>query len=709
MSGLETEIKFIKGIGPKRALALATVGIFTVGDVLSFYPRRYLDRSNIKKIYDVAEGELITVVGKIIDIKSVGYDWKSARLTLTIKDDTGRMDCTWFKGAAYLKKAFTIGDALAVSGKATFFNGRPQLQHPEYDKLSETDTAEDGEAAAQNDFELFNTGKIIPIYASTEQLKKAFFTNRTLGKLVKKVLNEYGQLLAENLPDELLIENNLMSLPDAVQEIHFPMSAETLKAAQYRLKWSELFFMQILFALRKQDNAKRESVKFDAVSNFTNSFFKSLPFELTDAQKNVVREIRNDLGSGLQMNRLVQGDVGSGKTVVGIFAMMIALDNGSQAAFMSPTEILAEQHYITLKKYLEPLGIKITLLIGKQRKKLREELLASIASGETQIVVGTHALIESNVEFKQLGIVVIDEQHRFGVEQRKRLMDKALNPHVLLMTATPIPRTLSMTLYGDLDVSVINQLPANRKPIITECYPEDQHDLIYERAKAEIRKGRQVYVVYPLVEESEKIDLKNATDAYEMLKSTVFEDCRVGLIHGRLFGYEKEDAMESFRSGKTRVLVATTVIEVGVDVPNASMMIIEHAERFGLSQLHQLRGRVGRGGEQSYCVLMYQYKKTNDAEQRLKVMEDTTDGFRIADEDLKLRGAGNIFGKEQSGMISDLKIANLNEDVEILKSARDTAFAVVQNDRHLRDEKHQGIRDFYLKHYRNRTGFADVG
>ncbi|MBC8042358.1 MAG: ATP-dependent DNA helicase RecG [Rhizobacter sp.] len=727
MNELLTDIKYLKGIGPKKAFTLQTVGVRTFGDLLNYFPRRYLDRSLIKSIAALQEGETATVVGEIRNIRLEGTSWKNKRLIVSLHDKTGKLELTWFQGAQYLIKNFKSGEALAVNGKVGMFNKQPQMLHPDFDRLSspepgETHSTPDDAAseaikndATPNDYEpsdydLFNTGKIIPLYTITDAMKKSFLTNRSLRKIIRGLLDKHLSAIAENLPAYLVDEQGLMHLRDAFEHIHFPASLETLEQATFRLKWTELFYTQILFALRKRETEEKvHSVRFEKVGEFTNRFYKALPFEMTNAQKKVIKEIRHDLGSGYQMNRLVQGDVGSGKTIVAIFSMMIALDNGAQCAFMAPTEILATQHYITLKKYLEPLGVKVSLLIGKQRKKLREEILQSIATGETHIAVGTHALIEEKVQFQNLGLAIIDEQHRFGVLQRKTLQDKALNPHILLMTATPIPRTLTMTLYGDLDVSIIDEMPKDRKPIMTYLRHDTERDEVYTFIKEEIRKGRQAYIVYPLVEESEKVDLQAASEGYEQLKAEVFDECRVGLIHGRLFPYEKEDAMEEFRNGKTRVLVGTTVIEVGVDVPNASVMMIVHAERFGLSQLHQLRGRVGRGAEQSYCFLMYSNKRTSDAKERLFAMEATTDGFKISETDLKLRGAGNILGKEQSGSITDLKIADLNLDTEILASAREAAFAVVANDKHLRDPANQAIRDYYLAHFHKRYSLADVG
>jgi len=707
---LKKDVMYLKGVGPKRAELLYKQNIHTFEDLLNLFPRRYLDKTTIKSIASLREGETATVVGEVRSVQFFGKDWKSQRFTAQLWDKTGRLDLIWFQGAPHISKIIKEGEALAVYGKVGMFNGRPQLTHPDIDKLTES-KQDEGESDPQpNDFQLFNTGKIIALYPTNEAMKRGGLNTRTLRRIMRTLIEQATPHIPENLPTYIVERENLMSLPDAYREVHFPSSKDTLAQARYRLKWTELFYMQLLFALRKkQVELEVRAPAFERVGDYTKKLYEMLPYEMTNAQKRVIKEIRADMKSGSQMNRLVQGDVGSGKTLVAIFSMMIALDNNAQCAFMAPTEILATQHYITLKKFLEPLGVKVVLLVGQQRKKLREELLASIASGEAQIVVGTHALIEEKVEFKNLGLAIIDEQHRFGVMQRKALQDKATNPHILLMTATPIPRTLTMTQYGDLDVSIIDEMPKNRKPIITYLRHESEREEVLEKIKEEIRKGRQAYIVYPLVEESEKIDLAAAVQSYEDLKNNVFDECRVGLIHGKMLPYEKEAEMEMFRSGKTRVLVGTTVIEVGVDVPNATIIMIEHAERFGLAQLHQLRGRVGRGSEQSYCYLVYSGRLSADAKERLQAMEQSCDGFYISEVDARIRGAGNILGTEQSGEISDLKIANPSEDADTLQDAKRVAFELIDSDPQLRKPEHQVVREYYLAHYHERFGLADVG
>lgn len=709
---LNKDVMYLKGVGPKRAEQFYKQNIRTVEDLLTLFPRRYLDKTAIKSIASLREGEVATVVGEVRAVQFFGKDWKSQRFTAQLWDKTGRLDLIWFQSAAYFSKIIKEGDALAVYGKVGMFNARPQLTHPDIDKLTESKSDEaDIESIQQpNDFQLFNTGKIIALYPTSDAMKRSGLNTNAIRKIMHTLIEQASPHITENLPDDIISQENLMSLADAYREVHFPSSKETLAQARYRLKWTELFYMQLLFALRKHQIALEvKAAMFERIGNYTNRLYEMLPYEMTSAQKRVVKEIRADLKSGSQMNRLVQGDVGSGKTLVAIFSMMIALDNDAQCAFMAPTEILATQHYLTLKKFLEPLNVKLALLVGQQRKKLREQLLAEIASGETQIVVGTHALIEDKVAFKNLGLAIIDEQHRFGVMQRKSLQDKSTNPHILLMTATPIPRTLTMTQYGDLDVSIIDEMPKNRKPIITYLRHESERDGVLEKIKEEIRKGRQAYIVYPLVEESEKIDLAAAVQSYEDLKNNVFDECRVGLIHGKMLPYEKEEAMEQFRSGKSRVLVGTTVIEVGVDVPNSTIIMIEHAERFGLAQLHQLRGRVGRGSEQSYCYLVYSGRLSADARERLHAMEQSCDGFYISEVDTRIRGTGNILGTEQSGNISDLKIANPSEDIETLESAKVAAFALIAKDPQLRKPEHQVVREYYLAHYHERFGLADVG
>lgn len=701
----QQEIQYLKGVGPKKSLAFKSVGINTFEDLLYYFPRTYLDRTGLKSIGSLIEGDMTTVVGIIHQVSLEGHVPRRKRLKVALRDKTGFMELVWFQGAGFLEKKFQRGDALAVFGKVGFFNRTPQMTHPEFDHLSDAD--ENGNQL-QNDYELFNTGQIVALYPLTEALKKQGITSRILRQQIKQVYETLNSHIQENLSIDLIRNYQLMPLCQALKETHFPTSKERLNQALYRLKWSELFFLQLLFALRQKTQQKRHAKVFEHVGEFTQRLYASLPFEMTDAQKNVIREIRKDLKSGIQMNRLVQGDVGSGKTLVGLFAMMVALDNGVQCAFMAPTEILATQHYLTMKKMVEPLGIEVALLVGKQRKKERENVLSGLSDGRINICIGTHALIEEGVAFHELGLVIIDEQHRFGVMQRKKMHEKSLNPHMLLMTATPIPRTLTMTVYGDLNVSVINEMPKNRKSIITRLRYESEEGTAFNHVAEEIQNGRQAYVVFPLVEESEKMDLAAAKESYERIKADFKDICDVALIHGQMKSQEKDAVMERFSSGKTKILVGTTVIEVGVDVPNASIILIEHAERFGLSQLHQLRGRVGRGKHQSYCYLMYS-KLSQEARVRLKAMEESSDGFKISEIDARLRGAGNIMGTEQSGIVNDLKIANLNEDLDILISSRSAAFQLIEHDPELKKDGHEMIKSYFSKHYHNKSILADIG
>ncbi len=702
---LQQDIKYLKGVGPKKSVVFNSLGIYTLEDLIYYYPRTYLDRTRQRSIGALVEGELTTVVGEIHQVIAQGQGWRNKRLKVVIKDNTGMMELIWFQGASHLEKKFHRGDALAVFGKVGFFNRTPQITHPEFDQLSQSD---DPKTIESSDFERFNTGQIVALYPLTEALKKLGITSRSMRQLINQAYGQIAPYLDDHFPDAFLKKTGLHELRQALKDIHSPTSKENLAGAIHRLKFSELFFLQLMFALRKHQQESRHAMVFETVGDYTHQLYESLPFEMTNAQKDVVRHIRHDLKKGIQMNRLVQGDVGSGKTLVGLFAMMVGLDNGVQCAFMAPTEILATQHYLTMKNMLAPLGITTALLIGKQRKKEREALLSSLKHGEVQVCVGTHALIEDQVEFQNLGLVIIDEQHRFGVMQRKKLHEKSMNPHMLLMTATPIPRTLTMTVYGDLNVSVINEMPKDRKPVITKLRHDSETDYIYHHIQDELAKGYQAYVVFPLVEESEKIDLAAAKESYEEIKLRFQGICEVSLIHGQMKSQEKDQVMEAFRSGCSKILVGTTVIEVGVDVPNATLIMIQHAERFGLSQLHQLRGRVGRGHTQSYCYLVYS-KLSPDAKVRLKAMEESTDGFRISEIDAKLRGAGNIMGTEQSGLITGLKIADLSEDLDILSSARQAAFKLVALDSRLQKPEHSAIKAYFMKHYHQKYILADIG
>jgi ATP-dependent DNA helicase RecG len=701
-----SSLQGIKGVGPKRAAVLAEAGIRSIADLYDYFPRRYLDRTRIKKIGSLVDGETVTVVGTVTETHLENGGRGRSRFKAQISDGSGLLDLTWFRGVHYFSKSVAAGDTVAVHGRVTFFGRRPGMQHPDFDRLDRR--GEEGRHEGPSDDELYKTGAIIPIYPTSEVMKQAGLNSGAVRAIVHRAFRDQPLRIVEHLSGEVMATQALMPFDEAYRQIHFPSSPTELDRARYRMKWTELFFYQLFFALRRTGDRHKAAVRFDHSGRKTASLHEGLPFTMTGAQKQAVREIYHDLKSGRQMNRLLQGDVGSGKTLVAQFAMTLAADNGLQSAFMAPTEILAFQHAVGMKHSLEPLGLKVALLTGKRAKKERQALLASIGSGEIDVVVGTHAIIEDEVQFHKLGLVVIDEQHRFGVMQRKALQDKAENPHVLLMTATPIPRTLTMGAYGDLDVTVIAELPAGRTPIRTRLCRETDKDALYGVLRAEVGKGRQAYIVYPLVEESEKMDLKAATESFEYLSSEVFPDLRLGLIHGQLPSAEKESVMEAFRSGQLDILVGTTVIEVGVDVPNATVMVIEHAERFGISQLHQLRGRVGRGEQRSSCFLVYS-KLAGDAGERLRALESTNDGFRLSEIDLQLRGAGNMLGREQSGAVSGLKIADILTDGEIMRSARAEAFELVRKDETLSYPEHARLREYYFNQFRSRVTLADIG
>jgi len=692
---LDTSVQYAKGIGPKRAELLRRVGVETIEDLLTYFPRRYLDRSKITKIRTLRVGEEVTVVGEILSCEV--RKGRANRFIVLVGDGTGFLHCVWFQGISYVSRVFRVGETVAFSGKVAVYRG-VQLVHPEYDKISE-----EGES------DPLHTGGIIPMYPSTEFLSKVGLDSRGFRRVLREVLSRVAETPPETLSEQILRNQELVSLSTALRNIHFPEDGGGLSQAQRRLKFEELFYLQLFLMLqRKNREVERRGVVFERVGDGTRRLVEKLPFELTQAQKRVLREIRRDMKSERSMNRLLQGDVGSGKTVVALVAMLIAVENGYQAALMAPTEILAEQHFLTIHEELEDLGVRVALLKGGQRGSVKRGVLEGLAQGEMDIVVGTHALVQEGVEFKNLGLVVIDEQHRFGVMQRAVLRQKGHYPDVLVMTATPIPRTLALTLYGDLDVSVLNEMPKGRRPIQTVWRREEKRDTIYEFIKDEVHRGKQAYVVYPLVEESEKMDLAAATEGFETLSKKVFHDLRMALLHGRMKTAEKEEVMRGFKGGKISILVSTTVIEVGVDVPNATVMLIEHSERFGLTQLHQLRGRVGRGGDQSTCILMSSGRLSDDAVKRLKTMVETNDGFRIAEVDLQIRGPGELYGTRQHGILN-FKIADLTMDGSLLDAARKEAFHVIEEDHKLEKLENGVIREAYLKHYQQKFGLMEVG
>ena len=674
-------IMYLPGVGPKKAEILQKeAGIASYEDLLYYFPYKYIDRSRFYKVAEIT-GDMpyIQLKGRILFFDTLG-EGRARRLVGKFTDGTGTIDLIWFKGLNYVTEKIKPGVDYIVFGKPTEFGHIYTIAHPDMDSVDQADKVANG---------------LTPFYSTTEKMKKSFLNSRAIQNLQYTLLNSLNWTLPETLPEYLLAQIQMMPFAEAIRNVHFPESVEKLRKAQLRLKFDELFFIQ-LNMLRSATLRKRKlrGIVFASVGDCFNTFYKDyLPFELTNAQKRVVREIRTDMGSGRQMNRLLQGDVGSGKTLVALLAMLLAIDNHCQACIMAPTEILAAQHYATIKGFLKDMPVQVALLTGSTKKKERNRILPAIANGEIQIVVGTHALIEDSVNFASLGLAIIDEQHRFGVEQRSRLWTKnVIVPHVLVMTATPIPRTLAMTLYGDLDVSVIDELPPGRKPVLTVHRYDNKKAQLYDFLRKEIRLGRQVYVVYPLIEGSEKLDYKNLEDGFETFQS-VFPEYKVCMVHGRMKPAEKEAEMQKFVSGEAQILMATTVIEVGVNVPNASVMVIESAERFGLSQLHQLRGRVGRGAEQSYCVLVSSYKLSNETRKRLEIMVSSNNGFEIAEADLRLRGHGDLEGTRQSGEGIDLKIANLAADGQILQYARDMAQEVLNEDPDLLSEANRILNE----------------
>ena len=676
---LEQDVMYLPGVGPNRKKMLsAELGIETFGDLLHTFPYKHVDRTKVYQVRDLTgDMPFVQVAGHILSFETFEMGPRRERVVAHFSDGTGIMDLVWFNGGKYARQNYKIGTDYLIFGRPSVFNNRIQVQHPDVDPIPSS-ALEEGVG-----------GGFRPYYSTTEKMKKMNFTSRSVERLVKTLLDKLRDPLPETITPDILASRHLMGRDEALRAIHFPQDARQLQRARVRLKFEELFFVQ-LNILRYASNQRRKfrGYVFSRIGPLFNDFYQqNLPFELTGAQKRVMHEIRNDVCSGRQMNRLLQGDVGSGKTLVALMAMLIALDNGYQACIMAPTEILAEQHLATIKDFLKGLPIRVELLTGIVKGKKRKAVLDGLLTGDVQILVGTHAVIEDTVQFNQLGLVVVDEQHRFGVAQRAKLWKKGQNaqdsqpniPHVLVMTATPIPRTLAMTLYGDLDVSVIDELPPGRKPIQTTHVFDNRTTSLYAGMRKQIQLGRQIYVVFPLIEESEKTDLKNLEQGYETL-CQAFPEFRLSKVHGKMKPQEKEAEMQRFVSGETQLLVATTVIEVGVNVPNASVMVILDAQRFGLSQLHQLRGRVGRGADQSYCILVTPFKLSEDTRKRIDIMCETNDGFRIAEADLKLRGPGDLEGTQQSGMAFDLKIADIARDGQLVQMARDEAQRIIDED-----------------------------
>jgi len=696
MPNLDSNIEYLKGVGPHRAEVLKKeLGIFTCRDLLFHFPFRYIDRTKFHRIRDIhTEGEQVQIRGILRRLETLG-EGRARRLVGSIRDETGMMELVWFQAVQWLEKSLQVGKEYIVFGRVNEFNGRFNITHPEMEEATVVVPAENGSGqvlTAQVASRTFD-----PVYPSTDKLTQKGLDAKGLRKLLRTLLDQLSASdIPETLPDYMLSQYKLIGRWSALSKIHFPENQQELDAATRRLKFEELFFLQLrLLQIRTRRKDTIRGFVYSKIGEYFNRFFQEkLPFELTGAQKRVVKEIRSDLASGKHMNRLVQGDVGSGKTVVALMTMLMAIDNGFQATLMAPTEILAQQHFANITELVGDLGVQVGYLSGNVKGKKRAAILEQLASGEIHIVIGTHALIEDWVQFKNLGISVIDEQHRFGVQQRAKLWAKnpAGPPHVLVMTATPIPRTLAMTLYGDLDVSVIDELPPGRKPITTLHKTEHHRLRVQGFMREEIAKGRQVYVVYPMIEETETMDLQNLMSGFEALsRDFPIPEYQISIVHGKMKAGDKDFEMQRFVRGETQIMVATTVIEVGVNVPNASVMVIENAERFGLSQLHQLRGRVGRGAEQSFCLLLTSFKLSSEARERIQTMCQTNDGFIIAETDLRLRGPGNIEGTQQSGMLRFM-LADLARDGQILTAARDIAMQILEKDPTLATPEHGRLR-----------------
>lgn len=706
---LQTPIDYLKGVGPNRAdLLRSELGIQTYQDLINLFPNRYIDRTRYYKINELQRHTAeVQIIGKITGFREVAQK-RGKRLVADFRDETGVMELVWFRGQKWIRENLNVNQSYVIFGKTNWYNGKFSMPHPEVELLTE--------------HESHLRSAMQAIYPSTEKLSNKGITNKVVTKIMQQLFLESKGRFAETLPDALMNDLKLISKSEALFNIHFPKTPDLLARAQFRLKFEELFYIQLQLIIKNLiHKSKIKGFTFDKVGDYFNTFYKAhLPFELTNAQKRVLKEIRQDLGSNAQMNRLLQGDVGSGKTIVAFMSMLMGLDNGFQCCLMAPTAILSVQHYQGLEELCKPLNISISLLTGSSTTSERKEIHENLENGNLQILIGTHALLEDKVKFKNLGLAIIDEQHRFGVAQRSKLWHKGarqnpsqssqengssgfIPPHILVMTATPIPRTLAMSVYGDLDISVIDELPAGRKPIKTVHRYDSNRLKVFKFMKDEIAKGRQVYIVYPLIQESESMDYKDLMDGYESVsREFPMPDYQISIVHGKMKPADKDYEMERFVKGQTQIMVATTVIEVGVNVPNASVMIIESAERFGLSQLHQLRGRVGRGAEQSYCILMTSHKLSQDSKTRLETMVRSSDGFEIAEVDLKLRGPGDIMGTQQSGVLN-LRIADIVKDKDILQQARHSAKTVLKLDPSLKMPEHKVILNTYkqMSKYRN--------
>ncbi len=697
---LQTPIEFLKGVGEKRGAVLRKeFNIQNFNDLLYYFPYRHIDKSHVYHVSDIVnDGGYILLRGKIQNVRIVGQ-MRAQRLTAIFSDETGSIELVWFNGIRWVQDVLKSRTEFVIFGKPTLFNGRWNITHPEL-----IDPAQQQNSPVSLRFQ--------PLYNTSDTAKKKSLDSKAVSKLTANLLAQVKDVIPETMPREMVEELHLMSLRDALVNIHYPEDSQKLSQATLRLKFDELFFTQLkLLKLKLINNKKFQGHLFQQVGHYFNTFYKEcLPFDLTNAQKRVLREIRGDVGSGRQMNRLLQGDVGSGKTIIALFSMLLAKDNGFQACLMAPTEILATQHYEKISKQLEPLGMQVEFLSGSTKTAKRRQILTDLQNGQVDILIGTHALIEDNVVFNKLGIVVIDEQHRFGVEQRAKLWRKSgsIPPHILVMTATPIPRTLAMTLYGDLDVSVIDELPAGRKPIVTQHFYEKDRLKLFGFMKKQIAEGRQVYVVYPLIQESEALDLLDLQAGYEAIeRSFPPPTYSIGVVHGKMKAEEKDYIMDHFKKNHIQILLSTTVIEVGIDVPNATVMVIENAERFGLSQLHQLRGRVGRGGNQSYCILMSKYELSTEGRKRLNAMVETNDGFEIANFDLQLRGPGDLQGTRQSGML-DFKIADLTKDEKLVAYTRNFAQQILDKDPDLSLPEHKRLAETLEKLMQRDTNWSVI-
>jgi ATP-dependent DNA helicase RecG len=698
---LLTPIQYVKGIGPKLAKVLGKKGIQTVEDAIYFLPRCYEDRRNLRPISELRTGRQETGFGEVLLSGVVFYQNRKRRVfEVAVGDGTGVIRLKWFRGnERYLRDRFRKGRKMIFSGEVRWFNSQREIHHPDVEMV-------DGDI--EKDY--LNFKRIVPIYSETEGLHQ-----RTLRRLIRNILDGYADELWSPMPQEIVRRQDLIDFPEAFRRVHFPPDGESMETLNLhrsdghrRIIFDEFFFLELGLALKRRGMVLETGISFRTEGTLPQKLLNQLPFQLTPSQERVLAEIREDMQKPHPMNRLIQGDVGSGKTIVALFACLHAVENGYQAAIMAPTEVLAEQHYLNLHRWVEPLRVQVALLTSSTKSSEKEDLYRRIHQGDVQLVIGTHAVIQESVQFQRLGLVIIDEQHKFGVVQRALLKKKGGNPDVLVMTATPIPRTLAMTLYGDLDISLIGEMPPGRMPVETKVFPESARGKVYRTVDEEVRKGRQAFIVYPLVEESEKLDLKDATQMAEHLQKEVFPEFRIGLLHGRMKSDEKEAIMMEFKEGRIQILVATTVIEVGIDIPNATVMVVEHAERFGLSQLHQLRGRIGRGRYPSKCLLLAQYRSSEEARVRLRAMERTADGFQIAEEDLALRGPGEFFGVRQSGL-PDFRVAHLVRDAQILVEARREAFQLVQEDPELTHPSHSGLKEMVMGRWRVRLELASIG